>query len=330
MTTLPLISIIIPVYNVERYLSECVDSVLNQTYQNIEIILINDGSTDTSTNIANEYAQNYNNIFVYHQQNQGLSAARNKGLSLARGEFISFVDSDDMISPCFIDTLYSICRDYDCDIAMCNVLESTSCPDSFSLSLPSLSSPRLLTGRFACLELYSGSLEYGVMACNKLYRKVLFQDVEFPVGKIHEDNGTTYKLYYKSNRVGIIDDRLYYYRIVPTSITRARYNLRRLDVLELTLQSMEYFRQNNEAIIYSYSRREYLSLLIHSKYDVHKHILESHDIEDKLEFEIGKYFQRVILDKNIPYIMRIHIYLLRYCPAITRNIVWIYSKFKFV
>lgn len=117
---MPKVSIIIPVYNVERYLHRCIDSVLNQTLQDIEIILIDDGSTDSSPDICDGYGSKYQNIRVFHKENGGASSARNLGIEKATGEYIGFVDSDDYISPDMYEKLYTALKDFDCEIAMCN------------------------------------------------------------------------------------------------------------------------------------------------------------------------------------------------------------------
>jgi len=113
-----LISVIVPVYNVEKYLENCIDSILNQTYKNLEIILVDDGSTDKSSEICDNYSQQHSNIITIHKKNGGLSDARNKGIDAANGKYISFIDSDDTIDALFFETLYSLIKRYDCDMSL--------------------------------------------------------------------------------------------------------------------------------------------------------------------------------------------------------------------
>ena len=115
-----LVSIIVPIYNVEKYIKECIDSIINQTYKNLEIILVDDGSPDCCPKICDEYSKKDKRIKVIHKENGGLSSARNAGLDVAKGEYVSFIDSDDVVDEKFIETLYNLCIENNCDISECN------------------------------------------------------------------------------------------------------------------------------------------------------------------------------------------------------------------
>ena len=208
-----LISVIVPVYQVELYVRKCLDSIIEQEYENLEIILIDDGSTDGSSQICDDYKSKDKRIKVIHRENGGLSSARNAGIDIANGEYIAFIDSDDWVDPKYIEKLYSVCEIYDCDIAQCSY-ENVINEDDFIWKdkTGGNKQPMLYTGRefsYATYRLLSWECN---LVWNKLYKKSLFEDIRFPVGKIHEDEFTTYKLVWKSDKVGVISDQLYYYR----------------------------------------------------------------------------------------------------------------------
>lgn len=193
----PQISVIIPVYNVELYLRKCLDSVLNQTYRNLEIILVDDGSTDNSGAICDEYSEKDARIQVYHTENRGLSAARNLGLNETNGEWIGFVDSDDWIDPdLFQRAIDSICT---ADILCFSKNEG------------------IYTGVEALAENISGTISSS--AWRKLYRKECFLTVRFPLGRVYEDAATTYKVLNAASFVRCCKIDGYHYRRRPGSIT---------------------------------------------------------------------------------------------------------------
>lgn len=236
MNDFDLISVIIPVYNVEKYLRECVDSVLSQTYSNLEILLIDDGSTDSSGAICDEYATRDGRIRVIHQKNGGLSAARNAGLDAARGQYISFIDSDDFIGPLFIEVLYQTIKEENAQIAACGYCRFQ---DGESIGEEPLSGHRFIWSRKeAILELTKVNDhcrgEFVTISCNKLYIRSLFENLRFPVGKLHEDEYMILPLLLQIERMVKCEDVLYFYRQRSDSITGAerRYDARHLEVLD--------------------------------------------------------------------------------------------------
>ena len=211
----PLISIIVPVYNVEKYLDLCIDSILNQTYRNIEVILVDDGSTDRSTEMCDSWKKTDNRVTVIHQINQGLSAARNKGIDVAKGYYVAFVDSDDCILPNFCQALIDASISQNSDIVVCGFSLITD----EGAKTKSISYERKCFDTFSALsKLVSGHIhDY---AWNKLYKRELWDDVRYPHGYLFEDIGTTYKVFLKSKRVSCIPDALYEYRQRQGSIVK--------------------------------------------------------------------------------------------------------------
>ncbi len=202
----PLISVIIPVYKVEKYLDKCIQSVVSQSYDNLEIILIDDGSPDMCGSMCDQWRHRDSRIKVIHQKNSGLSAARNAGLDIAKGDYIGFVDSDDWIESVMFETLLNHLTEYNADIAICcidKVVNNKSV-------IQNIHHNRIYTRRKALFELINDRI-VNSFAWNKLYRKELFNNLRYPVGKTFEDTLLTFLLFEKANRIVHINQPLYHY-----------------------------------------------------------------------------------------------------------------------
>lgn len=236
-----LISVIVPVYQVEKYLDRCVGSIADQTYRDLEIILVDDGSPDQCPALCDAWAKKDSRIKVIHQKNSGLSGARNAGLAAAAGEYISFVDSDDWIAPQFIERLLEAIHRDRSDIAACSV----------EMVWEDGSPSRSLTDRINCvLDRYEAQRELLNEAklkqpvWYKLYRAAVIKDIPFAEGKVHEDVFWSYQAFGKAAKVSIIDDVGYYYWQRSGSIMGEGYSLRRLDAMEAVCRRYEYFRES--------------------------------------------------------------------------------------
>lgn len=241
----PLISVIVPVYKVEQYLDRCVDSVLAQTYENTEILLVDDGSPDHCPRMCEEYAKKYSNIRVFHQENSGLSGARNTGIDNAKGEYLAFIDSDDVWSPYFLESLYRALIEHDADLSQCrweymhgDHIKEAYDPDA---------KWECFTGREMLGNLYIQTGAYYVVAWNKLYKKELFKEIRYPGGRIHEDEATTYKLFDLAEKCVFVDNALYGYFVGSegTSITRNGFSLKKLDWRWANQERVNYFVEKN-------------------------------------------------------------------------------------
>lgn len=232
------ISIIVPVYNVEDFLYKCVSSIMNQTYKNLEIILVNDGSTDGSLIICNELKVSDSRIKVINKFNGGLSSARNAGLEIATGELISFIDSDDWIEPDFIELLYNGIVIYDADIS---VVHFTRVRDFNKIEFSTTTQNSwLVFDRFHAMEtLFSNNL-IGYSAVNKLYKRYLFTEIRYPEGRIMEDKGTTYKLVHKVNKVVVNKSPKYHYYLRMNSIIRSKFNSKYFDSIMIHEEIIEF------------------------------------------------------------------------------------------
>lgn len=203
-------SIIVPVYNVEQYLDRCLRSLINQSYKNIEIILVDDGSPDKCPQMCEDWAQKDYRIKVIHKKNGGLSDARNKGIEVARGEYICFVDSDDYIAERYVETLYDLICNNHTEISAIAFKEVFLMEEDLDTSMMREKTITVFEGMDALRELFSNDT-FANYAWNKMYKKELFFNVQFPVGKKMEDLGTTYKLLLKAGRIAYSTEILYYY-----------------------------------------------------------------------------------------------------------------------
>lgn len=233
---LPKISVIVPVYNVEDYLSKCLDSIINQSYDNLEIIIVNDGSTDKSGDICEHYASQDDRIILVHQENQGLSMARNNALDIARGEYIGFVDSDDWIAPDMFYTLYSNAIKYDADISMCNFYYVYQNGEKSPYSNES-ADIKVLEGVYKIAHNIRLSNN---CVWNRLYKRYLFDDIRFPKGKAFEDIFVMHKLVDTANKLVLSAECKYYYLRRESGITLNTFNLSQMGNLEAYIERHNY------------------------------------------------------------------------------------------
>lgn len=226
---LPLISVIIPVYNVEKYLQRCIDSVLAQTYNNIEVILIDDGSTDSCGKICDEFAGRAPRVRVVHKKNGGLSDARNVGIELAKGEYITFVDSDDFIDLDMIEYLFTLAKWANARMSVC--VNRLYDEDTGRFKTERNDGKKEILTSHESLRRMLYHQDFFVSACGKLYQKKMFEHIRFPVGKLYEDTSTIYKLVIRAEMIGYGRACKYNYCIRNGSITRSKFNEKQLDLV---------------------------------------------------------------------------------------------------
>lgn len=228
-----MISVIVPIYNVEKYLQQCIDSILIQTYTDLEIILVDDGSTDDCSNICDRYEQIDPRINVIHKENGGLSSARNIGIKASRGEYLAFVDSDDYILPDMYEKMLKALNDSDSDVVMCNYYRFFEKDN------------KLIKANLSyCCDSGESFLKTNILddsyAWNKLYRKELFEDICFPVGKYFEDVFIMHNIFLKARKVMVIPDALYVYRRRDNSISSCMSSYYRIDFLEAVVAKLRF------------------------------------------------------------------------------------------
>lgn len=237
---MPKISVIVPVYNVEKYLYKCVNSILAQTFTDFELILINDGSQDSSGAICDEYAAKDKRIITIHQENQGQATARNNAIAIAKGEWIHFVDSDDFIHPQMLEVLYSAVNETTL-ISMCGMIEGLEPPINFSesRSIKALQTHHLTDD--VLFSFYSNNYSCWVV-CAKLIKKEIIDKFPFVSGKIYEDTGVVYKWLNETQSIAVTDEPLYFYRLNPKSTTRKDFSLKKLDLLWALEEQIAYYK----------------------------------------------------------------------------------------
>lgn len=235
-----MISIIVPVYRVEEYIKECIDSILAQTYTDLEIILVDDGSPDNCGNICEDYSKKDERIKVIHKSNGGLSDARNAGIKAAKGEYIGFVDSDDWIEPNMYETLYKACSTNNADIAICGFYRDYT---DKSIACVKFNN-EIITGDDAVKKLIDGS-QIQDHAWAKLYKTELWDNIDYPVGKNYEDVRTTYKTFIRAKRVCTVNKALYHYRQRAGSISKAGLDSNKLEWLDAVYEQAGFLRNND-------------------------------------------------------------------------------------
>ena len=270
-----LISIIIPVYKVEKYLEKCIQSVINQTYENLQIILVDDGSPDNCGKICDEYAKKDHRIEVIHKSNGGLSDARNKGLEIAKGEYIGFVDSDDYIEADMYEVLYNLLKQYNADVSICNFYTVSQ----GKISIKNADNGINEYNRIEILKEILLDKNIQSYAWNKLYKKELFDEIKYPIGKKYEDIGTTFYLLEKCNKVVVTGKSEYYYINRQDSIVNNVTESTITDYIELIMQRYDYIEENIKEL--SSYNKDYL-----------KRILKTAEKDIKSLNEVGDYTKK--------------------------------------
>ena len=270
---MPKISVIVPVYKVEAFLHRCVSSIFAQSFSDFELILVDDGSPDNCGELCEGYARQDPRVKVIHQENGGLSAARNSGIDWAmansESQWLAFVDSDDWVHPMYLQKLYDAAVGSHCQISTCGFFRTENGPFPEGTSDVQV----MEAGAYYC----SDSVHEGVtaVAWNKLYHKSLFENLRYPVGKLHEDEFTTYRMVYAAGKVAVVEDVLYAYYQNPAGIMGSKWNPRRLHVLEAFEQQLAYARENG--------REELLKKVVFkSIFSIHDHLQQADASYQKL------------------------------------------------
>lgn len=237
-----LLSVVVPVYNVEKYIEKCVNSIINQTYSNLEIILVDDGSTDGSGKICDLFMKKDDRIKVIHKRNAGLSSARNEGIKVANGEYIAFVDSDDYLDLHMYSNMINVMQNTKSDISICNfkrVYEN----DKNVLFNKSGTIKEYNDSTHLLNDLLKGKInDY---AWNKVYKKNLFNNIEYPLGKNFEDIGTTYKIFARSKKTVFIDSEYYAYLMRGNSITGSVSKKSLYDMITLVNERYQFLKNSS-------------------------------------------------------------------------------------
>ena len=281
------VSVIVPVYNVENYVSRCVESLINQTYKNLEIILVDDESKDSSGLICDEYAKKDTRIKVIHQMNMGLSGARNSGLDAATGGYVFFVDSDDYIALDTIEKMHRHLLQCNADVVACGFAHVYDDRPEKVVTSPN---PGMWSGRESVIQMMRTN-NVCTVAWNKLYKRGLWESVRFPVGKVHEDEATTYKLLYTAKLVTYMPDPFYKYYQRSGSIMVASVVNRSTDFVDAIQNRINYFDSIGDIQLREHAR---ITLLDHYKY-VYRNAEDS-----QIKGEIINKYRKEIKQNKLP------------------------------
>ena len=247
---MPSISVIVPVYKVEDYLERCLDSILSQTFSDFELILVDDGSPDRCGMICDEYKEKDQRIKVIHKENGGLSDARNKGIDIAHGDYLSFIDSDDWIHPQYLELLMKANEENHTSISICDFLRTDHFEKADIIKNPNVDLRELPS-------FFKEKNVQAITAWGALYNKDLFSDIRYPVGKIHEDEFTTYKVLFQTECISYVDEKLYYYFDTPGSIMNRPWSIKRTDVLYALDERYRFFTDRGEKELAMYTKRAF-------------------------------------------------------------------------
>ncbi len=237
---MPKISVIVPVYKCEEYIDACIDSILNQTFTDFEIILVDDGSPDNSDKICDQLAKKHNKITVLHQENQGQAAARNNGVKIARGEWLHFVDCDDLIHPQMLESLYNAVIENDIKLSMCSAIQGEKAPDDFYVD-KNAEFETLETNEENILSLCKNEKYYYWIVCGKLVHKSIYEKYPLTEGRIYEDNAVVCKWLYEAKKLALTHIPLYFYYVNTQGTTKKAFTKKRLDVLWAFKEQIDFF-----------------------------------------------------------------------------------------
>ena len=284
---IPEISIIVPVYNVERYLEKCINSILDQTFKNFEVLIIDDGSNDNSGLICDKFAESDSRIKIFHRQNEGIAKVRSFGLKQAKGKYICFVDSDDYIFESYLGCLYYAITNTNAKIAACKHINFENGDIE-----PCSNNPVEITHlhvKHDAIDEYIADIdntETYVCVWNKIYEKGLWENIDFPSNKIYEDMYVWYQILDKAKDVAFIDNVLYARRLRAGSITHSSYSLEQWYMVESKIEQLYYFKNQNKQRLVEIS----FDSIMHFFWDNIKGMKEMNILDDKI---INEYRNRI-------------------------------------
>lgn len=263
---MPEISVIVPVYNVEQWIEQCVESIRKQTFSDLEIILVDDGSPDCCPEICDKYACIDNRIKVLHKPNGGLSSARNAGIDVAQGQYIIFIDSDDFISYYMIEKLYEAIKKYEADVAICGIQRVDQDGKPILHEVKSVLDNQ---STWSQSEFWKKWEKDGEAVCvvtwNKIYKKEIFDEIRFDEDKLHEDVFILHKWVEHCNIIAIVSEKLYYYRQREGSIMHNNFTIRNLDTVEALTNRAAYFAKHNQQILAEKTMKDAMGRMVDGK-----------------------------------------------------------------
>ena len=291
MKNRPIISIIVPIYNVESYLERCIESILNQSFKEFELILVNDGSTDSCKDICNEYKKRDSRIVVVNKKNEGVSSARNLGLDLAKGEYIGFIDPDDFINKDMYKILFDTIQANNSDMVICdyykvneddiNKFRNLKC-NCENIKIKNLNNLESIDNLFLTGEKF-------IFAWNKLYKRDLFSDLRYEQGRRYEDEYLAHRILYKCKKVSVIEVKMYYYVQRKGSIVNSPFTVRKFDKVYAIKDRVDFLREKNLTYLEDKAEKTFIDYFVWNYFVAYQRL---ENIESELKI-LKKMFNRV-------------------------------------
>lgn len=315
------ISVIVPIYNVEKFLKKCIDSIINQTYKNIEIILVDDGSTDGSGKICDDAKEKHKNVVVIHKKNGGLSSARNAGIDASTGDYLSFIDSDDFIDLEMYEVMIESIERTGKDIASCGrIVDIYGTHSNIEFCL----NKELIYNKKDAIKQILNFNDIDVSACDKIYKKKLFKNIRYPEGKISEDAAVIFELVNSSNGIVHVGKPFYHYVFRKKSISKSCYSVKNLDILTNLKNTQKFIEDNyNEFIddfkVYSCITAGAQLILLNSDHNAKKRFATEHKLL-KNYFKEG--YRKTLKCNNLNKKKKFELFCVRH------KILWLYNLLK--
>jgi len=331
------VSVIVPIYNVEKYLEKCLISITHQSYKDIEIILVNDGSTDGSLSICQKYEKIDTRIHLINKSNGGLSSARNAGIDFSSGEYLVFIDSDDFIHLKMIEyMLTSIMKDKT-DICICNIQDFYKDKILFPIDeIKTEPNKSILSSQEVIGWFFGLKGKIATVSCNKIYKSILFENIRFPIGKIHEDVFVTYRVIQNAQMITFIDNPFYFYLQRNDSITKIRFNDKSYDYLEGFKNMIDNIKYDEVYVKKNHALKKYYTVLKNYYFLTMRYLPKNKIKLNKLRDEIfnlklnNKYILKSNIEK-IEFFLMINLSFLWYILKLsTRGIYINFSRKKFI
>lgn len=315
-----LVSVIMPVYNAQLYLEKAVRSVMEQSYQQLEIVLIDDGSRDASGSICDKLALEDGRIRVIHQENKGPSAARNRGIDESRGEYLTFVDNDDLLHPDFVKILYGLVQKHDCDIGL---TKSFPFLEEDKIPRKNINAEEILMDH---IQLSEQLLDMGwtglAVTMAKLFHRNLFDALRFREDRIiADDDSTIYQLFWKSDKSVLFPTPLYFYRSKRKgSITHSNYSLSWLTGVDAFRERMEFYEDKGETILYAKAMRSYCRRMSENYMQIKENLPQEKAVANDLKKKIRVQSWKMLFLKGNTTKQKCSAILLAWCPSLWKKL----------
>lgn len=320
---MPRLSIIVPIYNVEKYLSRCIESILNQTFKDFELILVNDGSTDNCKEICEKYKRMDSRIIVANKKNGGLSSARNLGIDISKGDYIGFVDSDDFIDVHMYEILLNTINAYDSDIVICDYYKVNEY-DIKKYEKMKSNNKDIKVENINNIDVIERIITRDikiVVAWNKIYKRSLFDNLRYKEGVICEDEFLAHRIFYKCNKVSIINQKLYYYIQRKGSIINSPFSSKDFDKIYAIKDRVDFLNEKKITNLIDKAEKSFMDYFVWNYFTGYQR-LENIEYELKrLKKEFNSVFYRILDNKFISLNEKITLFILYLSPYLYNKLV---------